>query len=201
MLRELLARPEVTEICELRSSFGLMAFHGGNLERCTDVIATEVAERTGSSLYAVVQAPPLREHVPSTAFDPDDSAALRSFVDHVDVVIAIHGYGRQDRFWDLLLGGRNRELATHVGDHLRGGVDERFGIIDDLDDIPKMLRGQHPNNPVNLPTNAGVQIELPPTSRWNREEAEWSDWQGTGRAPQVDILIDVLSAAVRSWPT
>lgn len=63
MLRDLLARPEVTEICKLRGSFGIMAFHGGNLERCTDVIATEVAERTDASLYAVVQAPPLRQHI------------------------------------------------------------------------------------------------------------------------------------------
>ena len=122
-----------------------------------------------------------------------------AFVDHVDVVIAIHGYGREDRFWDLLLGGRNRSLAAHVGSHLRDGIDERFGIVDELHEIPKGLRGQHPDNPVNLPAQAGVQIELPPTSRWNREEAEWSDWQGTGRAPQVDQLIDVLSTAVESW--
>jgi len=199
MLRDLLALPEVTEICELRSAFGIMAFHGGNLERTTDVIAAEVATRTDSSLYAVVQAAPLRQHIPSTAFDPDHSPALAGFVDHVDIVIAIHGYGREDRFWDLLLGGQNRELAAHVGDHLRGGIDERFGIVDALDDIPKGLRGQHPDNPVNLPIQAGVQIELPPTTRWNREEAEWSDWQGTGRAPQVDQLIEVLSAAVESW--
>jgi phage replication-related protein YjqB (UPF0714/DUF867 family) len=178
-----------------------MAFHGGNLERCTDVIATEVAERTGSSLYAVVQAPPLRQHIPSTAFDPTHSPALASFIDHVDVVIAIHGYGREDRFWDLLLGGRNRELAAHVGAHLRGGLDERFGIVDDVEEIPAGLRGQHSDNPVNLPTDAGVQIELPPTTRWNREESEWSDWLGTGRAPQVDQLIGVLSDAVLSWPT
>lgn len=199
MLRELLALPEVTEVCELRSSFGVMAYHGGNLERCTDVIATEVADRTGSSLYTVVQAPPLRRHIPSTAFDPAHSPALRSFVDHVDVVIAIHGYGREDRFWDLLLGGRNRALAVHIGTHLRRGIDDRFGIVDDLDEIPTGLRGQHPANPVNLPPDAGVQIELPPTTRWNRDEAEWSDWQGTGRAPQVDQLIDVLSSAVDSW--
>jgi phage replication-related protein YjqB (UPF0714/DUF867 family) len=39
MLREFLARPEVTERCELRGRFGLMAFHGGNLERTTDAVA------------------------------------------------------------------------------------------------------------------------------------------------------------------
>ena len=199
MLQELLAQPEVTELCELRSSFGLMAFHGGNLERATDVVAQEVAERTGSSLYAVVQAPPLRRHIPSTEFDPDKSPALRRFVDHVDTVIAVHGYGREDRFWDLLLGGRNRDLASHLGAHLRAGLDDRFSVIDDLDDIPEGLRGQHPANPVNLPANAGVQIELPPTSRWNREEKEWSDWQGTGRAPQLDQLIDLLCDAVAGW--
>lgn len=199
MLRELLARPEVTEICELRGSFGIMAFHGGNLERCTDVIADEIAARTNSSLYAVVQAPPLRQHIPSTAFDPTHSPALQQFIDHVDVVIAIHGYGREDRFWDLLLGGRNRDLAVHVGRHLRRGIDERFGVIDDIEKIPAGLRGQHPDNPVNLPLNAGLQIELPPTTRWNREEAEWSDWQGTGRAPQVDQLIDVMCTAIDAW--
>jgi phage replication-related protein YjqB (UPF0714/DUF867 family) len=199
MLRELLAHPDVTEICEIRGTFGVMAFHGGNLERTTDVIATEVAERTGASLYAVVQAPPLRRHVPSTAFDPEHSEALAAFVAHVDTVIAIHGYGREDRFWDVLLGGRNRELAAHIGDHLRSGVDERFGIVDDLEAIPKELRGQHRRNPVNLPTNGGVQIELPPTSRWNRAESQWSDFDGTGRAPQVDQLITVLSAAVAAW--
>ena len=199
MLRDLLALPEVTEICELRSSFGIMAFHGGNLERCTDVIATEVAERTNASLYAVVQAPPLRRHISSTAFDPNHSSALTRFVDHVDIVIAIHGYGREDRFWDLLLGGRNRVLAAHVGEHLRNGIDDRFGVVDELAEIPAGLRGQHPANPVNLPAQAGVQIELPPTTRWNREEAEWSDWLGTGRAPQVERLIEVLCEAVDSW--
>ena len=176
-----------------------MAFHGGNLERCTDVIAHEIAERTDSSLYAVVQAAPLREHIPSTAFDPRHSTVLSGFIDHVDIVIAIHGYGREDRFWDVLLGGRNRELATHIGDHLRTGIDERFGVVDELDAIPAELRGQHRSNPVNLPARAGVQIELPPTTRWNREEAEWSDWEGTGRAPQVDQLIDTLSSAVDAW--
>jgi len=199
MLREFLDRPEVSEICELRGNFGIMAFHGGNLERTTDVIATEVASRTGSSIYAVVQAHPLREHIPSTEFDPAHSAALAEFLDHVDTVISLHGYGREDRFWDLLVGGRNRQLASHVADHLRAGLPEQFGVVDDLDDIPEGLRGQHPDNPVNLPRNAGAQIELPPTSRWNREESNWSDHAGTGRAPQVAVLIDLLVGAVAGW--
>jgi phage replication-related protein YjqB (UPF0714/DUF867 family) len=199
MFRSLLARPEVSEICEIRSTFGLMAFHGGNLERATDVIAAEVAERTGSSFYGVIQASPLRQHIPSTLFDPSHSDALASFVGHVDTVVAIHGYGRDDRFWDVLLGGRNRELAGHIAGHLRGGLPDQYGIVDDLNEIPKDLRGQHRANPVNLPPKTGVQIELPPPIRWNKEATNWSDHEGTPRAPQVAMLIDVLTAAILSW--
>jgi len=199
MLRSLLARPEVTEVAQLRSPFGLMAFHGGNLERATDVIAAEVAERSGSSYYGIIQNAPLREHIPSTKFDPAHSPRLAGFLDHVDTVIAVHGYGRDDRFWDVLLGGRNRPLAGHLAEHLRDGLPEEFGVVDDIDDIPHGLRGQHLANPVNLPANAGVQLELPPTLRWNKAEANWSDHEGTGRAPQVSVLIELLVAALAAW--
>lgn len=199
MLRDLLAHPAVTEILELRGPIGLMAFHGGNLERTTDVVAREVAECTGSSYYAVLQAPPLRRHLPSTAFRPDDSAALASFLEHVDVAIAIHGYGRESSWYHLLLGGRNRALARHLSFHLQQGLPERYVVVDDLERIPRELRGQHRNNPVNLPDSQGVQIELPPTIRWNRDEKNWSDHLGTGRASQVDQLIAALSAGVLAW--
>ena len=176
-----------------------MAFHGGNLERATDVIAAEVAERSGSSYYGIIQNAPLREHIPSTKFDPAHSPRLAGFLDHVDTVIAVHGYGRDDRFWDVLLGGRNRPLAGHLAKHLRDGLPQEFGVIDDIDDIPRGLRGQHLANPVNLPANAGVQLELPPTLRWNKAEANWSDHEGTGRAPQVSVLIELLVVALAAW--
>ena len=66
MLRELLARPEVTEVCEIKSTFGVMAFHGGNLERATDVIATELAERTGSSTTSRRSPPGCGASTPTT---------------------------------------------------------------------------------------------------------------------------------------
>ena len=195
----LIARPDVEEVCELRSRFGLMAFHGGNLERTTDVIAREAAERSGASLYAVIQHPPLREHVPSITIRPDHSGRLREFLDHVHTVIAVHGYGRETQFWKVLLGGRNRRLASHLADHLRAALPDAFGVIDDLDEIPRGLRGLHEANPVNLPPNTGVQLELPPTIRWNREARNWSDHDGTPRAPQVGTLIDALAGAVETW--
>ena len=82
---ELLEHDGVEEDLELRSSFGLMAFHGGNLEEGTDVIAAAVAEQAGASLYAVRQPVGLRWHLPSVEIGPADSPALAAFVDHVDV--------------------------------------------------------------------------------------------------------------------
>ena len=195
----LIAHPGVDEVCELRSGFGLMAFHGGNLERTTDVIAHEVALRSGSSLYAVIQHAPLREHVPSITIRPEHSARLQEFLDHVHTVIAVHGYGRETQFWNVLLGGRNRALAGHLAEHLRAALPEAFGVVDDLEQIPRGLRGLHEANPVNLPANAGVQLELPPTIRWNKQARNWSDHDGTPRAPQVGTLIDTLTEAVEAW--
>lgn len=187
MLDQLLAHPGVEERCTLGSRFGLMAFHGGNLERGTDLIAVAAAERSGASLYTVTQPPDLRWHVPSVEFTPARSAALARFVDHVDVVVAVHGYGREGRWTTLLLGGGNRPLAAQLGAALRAGLGPGFEVVDDLDAIPVELRGVHRRNPVNLPAGGGVQLELPPRVR-----------RGTG-APTFDpayeaAVIDALAA-------
>ena len=200
MLREFLARREITELCELRGRFGIMAYHGGNLERTTDAVAAEVARRTDSSFYAVLQEPPHRHHIASTAFDPEQSEALSRFLANVDVVITVHGYGRRRMWRHLLLGGRNRELAGHVAGYLRAGLSQRYRVLDDLDSIPVELRGQHSRNPVNRPLAQGVQLELPPTIRWNFKEWGWSDHAGVSRTRDVERLIDSLSEAVNTWP-
>lgn len=189
----------MTELCEIRGRFGLMAFHGGNLERTTDAVAAEVARCTDSSFYGVLQAPPLREHLSSLAFDPDESEALAYFLGRVDVVIAVHGYGRRTLWHHLLLGGRNRALARHVAGHLRAGLPDAYAVLDDLEAMPRELRGQHDRNPVNRPRASGVQLELPPSIRWNRTEQGWSDHEGVARAPHVDQLIEALCASVESW--
>src|SRR3981081_3829625 len=113
MFAELLAHEGVEELCGLRHRFGLMECHGGNLEQGTDQIAVAAAARAGASLYAVLQPPGLRWHVPSTAVRPDESARLAAFIDHIDVAVAVHGYGAEGFWTTLLLGGGNRELAAH----------------------------------------------------------------------------------------
>ena len=195
--RELLATDGVEEVCELRSRFGVMAFHGGNLERMTDEIATVAAERSGASLYAVIQTFPMREHLPSIEVSPDASDRLAEFVDHVDVVIAVHGYGREGMWTDLLLGGRNRQLAAHLAGHMRAALPD-YSIVDDADAIPVPLRGFHPENPVNRPRQGGVQLELPPRVRGLTPHASAFD-RVNGRIPPTNALIDALVAAIETW--
>ena len=116
---ELLTLPGVEEHCELRSTFGFMAYHGGALEEATDVVARAAAEQAGASYYGVHQPEGMRHHIPSTKIRPQASEALARFLGHVDVVVTIHGYGRRGFFTSVLLGGRNRVLADHVASHLR----------------------------------------------------------------------------------
>ncbi len=196
----LLAKPGVLETVDLRSKFGFCAFHGGNLERVTDQIASEAAARSGSSYYAVLQPPGMRHHIPSAMVSPAQSPALKSFVEHCDVVVAVHGYGRRGLFTSLLCGGQNRRLASHVANHVRA-VLPAYQIVDEIEQIPKALRGVHPENPCNLPSNGGVQLELPPRVRGLSPLA--LHWPASGgrhrRFPHVDDLIDGLVRAAASW--
>ncbi len=106
--RELLATPGVREVCHLRGPLGFMAYHGGSLEALTDIVAEQAAERSGASYYGVLQPPDFNWHIPSHRVSPTDSATLAGFLEHVDIVITIHGYGRHGFWTSLLLGGRSR---------------------------------------------------------------------------------------------
>jgi phage replication-related protein YjqB (UPF0714/DUF867 family) len=195
MLAELLLQPGVEETVELRSGLGFLAIHGGSLERMTDVVARRAAAEAGASYYGVCQPEGFRWHLPSTAFRPDQSDQLAAFVAHVDVAIAVHGYGRHDYWTTLLLGGANRVLADHLAAHLRGALPD-YTIVDDLPAIPQPLRGVHPENPVNVPRSGGVQLELPPRVRGMGPF--WAD-HGDGLTPHTQSLIDGLAAAAIAW--
>lgn len=186
----LLAQPGVVEDVALGLRVGVMAFHGGSLEAGTDDIAREVAEITGASLYVVALPPDLLWHVPSHLVSPESSAKLGAFLDHVETVLAVHGYGREGLWDSVLLGGRNRLLATHVRERLTEALPD-VDTITDLERIPAALRGLHPDNPVNRPPGGGVQIELPPRVR--------------GRGPRADAgdvarLVEGLAEAIATLP-
>jgi phage replication-related protein YjqB (UPF0714/DUF867 family) len=193
---ELLAMPGVVEQCDLGGSFGFMAYHGGALEQTTDVIAREVARRCEASYYGVLQPKSLQLHFPSITVTPDQSPALRSFLEHVDTVVTIHGFHRATMRTSILLGGRNRELAAHLARHLRAAMPE-YEAIDTLERIPIELQGLHARNPVNVPRNAGVQLELPPRARG--VGPFWADHDADALVPHTRSLIDALVAAVEEW--
>ena len=184
MLAELLAAPGVVETCELAGPIGFMALHGGCLERGTAEVARAAAKASGSSCYLVEQPEGFRWHVPSHLHAPESSPALRSFLDHVETVISIHGYGR-DGFWTrILVGGANREFATRCAVGLRSEIDG-FEIVDEVSDIPAALRGLHPKNPVNLARGGGIQLELPPRIR------------GLGPHGNLDHVAAIVAALVQ----
>ncbi len=143
-----------------------MAFHGG-LEAGTAEMAEEAAAGGGASLYMVRQPSDLRWHVPSHSVDPAGSDHLHRWLTHVRVAVALHGYGRIRQPGRILLGGRNRALAAQLAESLTLRL-PHLTVVTDLDDIPRELRGLHPANPVNRPSQGGVQVELPPRARDRR---------------------------------
>lgn len=196
----MLAHSGVEEVLELRGRVGFMAFHGGSLEAVTDLVATAAADASGASLYCVRQPPDLRWHIPSTAVSPRASGRLARFLDHVEVAVAIHGYGRSGYWTTLLAGGANRALAAHVAGYVRSALDG-YEVVEDLERIPVRLRGVHPDNPVNLPAHGGMQLELPPRVRGIGPFWDGHPFRCAGRlAPDTEVLIEALATAARAWP-
>ena len=184
-LAELLALPGVKEECVLRSRVGFLALHGGSQDRGTDHIARRAARRAGASFYGIHQPPGLRVHLTSRLHDPAHSMRLRAFLEHVEVAISVHGFGRDGfALWvdperglvidpygpalrgrqtaplrGIIVGGLNTELLQAA----RRLLHQRFAGYHVADERVRL--GFHPENPVNLPPAHGVQVELPPGLR------------------------------------
>ncbi len=188
---ELLAHPEVEERAVLAGRFGFMAFHGG-LEAGTAEIAEEAAQASDASLYVVRQPAVLRWHVPSHGVTPEGSELLRTWLEHVDVAVSLHGYGRIARPRRILLGGRNRQLATRLATRLSRRL-PGLAVVTDLDDMPPELRGLHRDNPVNRPTRGGVQVELPPSARDPRLDADAPARVGAALAETVSGYLEATT--------
>jgi phage replication-related protein YjqB (UPF0714/DUF867 family) len=177
--------PGVEEECVLRSGVGFMALHGGSQDRGTDQLASQAAQRSGASYYAIVQPSGLRVHLTSRLHDPGQSVRFQQFLQHVQIAISVHGFGRDGfSLWidpgrgpviepygpalrgaqtgplrGIIVGGRNAELLAAA----RRLFHDRFAGYHVADERVRL--GFHPDNPVNLPSAHGVQIELPPGLR------------------------------------
>jgi phage replication-related protein YjqB (UPF0714/DUF867 family) len=208
-LAELLTMPGVREECVLRSKVGFMALHGGSQDRGTEQIARRAAEQAHASYYAIVQPSGLRTHLTSRLHDPGHSAHLRAFLEHVDVAISVHGYGRDGfALWldshrglviepygpavrgnqtgplrGIILGGLNAPLL----DAARNLFNRRFADYHVADERVRL--GFHLDNPVNLPSDHGVQVELPPGLRGIGDFGETLD-------PRQDGIVSEVVAAL-----
>jgi phage replication-related protein YjqB (UPF0714/DUF867 family) len=193
-LSKLLAEPGVVEVSQLRSRFGFLAIHGGGLEEMTDVIAERAADAAGASVYLIRHPDRYPHHLSSAHFVAAQSARLAEFLDHVDVTVSLHGYGRIGRATQLLAGGRNRVLAAHVAGHLEL---PGYHVNTDLDDIPAELRGMHPQNPVNQTRYGGTQLELPTRVRGISPRSQLPGPDGL--SPVTAALVQGLAAAAGAW--
>jgi phage replication-related protein YjqB (UPF0714/DUF867 family) len=193
-LSALLTEPGVVEVSRLRSRFGFLAIHGGGLEQMTDVIAERAAEAADASVYLLRHPDRYPHHLPSALFDPAESGRLAEFLEHVDVAVSLHGYGRIGRSAQLLAGGNNRALAAHLARHIQL---TGYQVVTDLDEIPRELRGLHPDNPVNRVRDGGTQLELSVRVRGlsPRSPLPGAD----GLSPVTTALVRGLAVAASSW--
>lgn len=194
-LSELLADPAVFEVSRLRSRFGFLAIHGGGLEQMTDVIAERAADTAGASVYLLRHPQGYPHHLPSARYLAEQSDLLAAFLDHVEVAVSLHGYGRLGRSTQMLAGGRNRALARHLAQHLDV---PGYHVVTDLDAIPAELRGLHTDNPVNRVRGGGAQLELSSRVRGISPRSQLADENGL--SPATSALVQGLVAAAHSWP-
>jgi len=191
---ELLADPAVDEDSTLRSRFGFLAIHGGGLEQMTDVIAERAADAAAASVYVVRHPDHYPHHLPSALYRSGESERLAEFLDHVDVAVSVHGYGRLGRSTHLLAGGRHRALAEHLAHHIDI---PGYQVVTDLDAIPRELRGMHPDNPVNRVRGGGAQLEL--SSRVRGLGPRSGIPGDDGLSPATSALVQGLVRAAHSW--
>jgi phage replication-related protein YjqB (UPF0714/DUF867 family) len=182
---DLLSYPGVEEHVVLGSPVGFLALHGG-LEPGTAEVARSAATTSGASLYTVVQPGDLHWHVPAHRVAAAEAPSLAAFLAHVEVVVSLHGYLRQDLPMAVLVGGTNRGLARRIAGPLRASLPD-YDVVDDLTQIPADLRGVHPANPVNLTRGGGIQLELPHPLR------AIGPFRTAGYERHTEALVEVLA--------
>lgn len=190
---DLLSHPGVEEHVVLGSPVGFLALHGG-LEPGTAEVARAAATSSGASLYSVVQPGDLHWHVPAHRVAADEAPSLAAFLDHIELVVSLHGYLRPELPTAVLVGGTNRRLARRLAAALRASLPD-YDVVDDLTRIPPDLRGLHPANPVNLTRGGGIQLELPHPVR------AIGPFRSAGYERHTEALVEVLAGFAATHAT
>lgn len=152
--------PFWAEYTILRGQVGLMAFHGGSIEKGTEEMANYICSKTDCSLY-VFSGRLSRDnyeklHVPSSLLNPAHSEKLSSFMTHIATAIAFHGH-RIDEC--ILVGGLNRGMRKKLVRAL--SEYDAKDAMEGNDPSYKLVRGESLQNIVNKAPEKGVQIEIP----------------------------------------
>ena len=145
MFARLLRCSGVEERVAYGSPIGFLALHGG-LEPGTEGVAARCRGGVGASRYIVTQPRTLGWHVPSHRIVTEEVPGLAGFLDHVDIVISVHGYFRPEWPDAVYVGGGESAPGGLLAAQLRAAVPD-LEVVDDLHAIPRRLRGVEPAEP------------------------------------------------------
>lgn len=172
-----LADPGMQEYSELHSNIGIMAFHGGAIEKGTEQIARCIANKTNSSFYIASGRKPANNLI--LGIDPTnilqtDSQKLSDFIFSVKTSVSILGHNRDDKIY---IGGLNKELRLKIALQLAKAFPGR--VVSDVSKMSNEFSAISEKNIVNAPIYKGVQINLPKSLRPydNDYDSPANDWQ------------------------
>jgi phage replication-related protein YjqB (UPF0714/DUF867 family) len=196
-LADLIAHKDVVEYSILQGKVGVVAIHGGNIERGTEQLAYYIAQHSNSSLYVISPRTKKRDwkfHISSNKMYPKESEKLSSFLDHVVTAISIHGHVIKKNV--ICVGGLNHLLRRKIVESLRTD----FEVTDAVEEggICRNLSARNPRNIVNLTRDKGVQIEVPLSLRKVFEHRPYQDMPTDETKLLADTLINVIKEVQQS---
>ncbi len=190
--------PSSREYRVKRGKTGVFAVHGGGIEIGTEQIVRNTAERTSCSVYIFSGRKKIGNNtlrISSIKFASLNRPLFSNILSHVERIVAIHGHNQNKR--EIYIGGKNLELRAKIAEALKKVLLD-YRVVKFLHEIPNPVKGVYPNNFVNLPPEAGVQLELPralrearKTTGWRRHE--WSHLYGDS-VRVADALVEVINS-------